>query len=392
MRPRKHMMFSTVSAALAVAAFAAPAPASSDLLLIRRPAEMISVQVIEITDQHLTFWREGYGDQKINLDECVALISDSARVRVTDRGMLVLADGQRLPGESLSSPKSGSNTLAWSHREFGRIEAASGIIRSVSFASHVDPPPAGSSDVLVLNNGDRVSGLVTALGDPVTLMPDGSSRSISLPMQRIASISFVSPERKGAGRRLWMTDGTVVDVAQLRLGHDGLLRLQLAGSLTSESQHTLKLSDVSAVMFDAESAIPLSSVQPTSITGPKTRYVLPAPVLRDRNAPIGLMPIELSGPVAIRYALPSSPMEMVGEVTIPPTHRTWGDLDVVILDDEREVFRARLNGEQPSAPIRIALRGSEMTIRLEEGNNGPLQDTVVLEHPLLLKSRQPETP
>jgi hypothetical protein len=374
---------------IAVAAIMAPTSVRADMLVIRRPAEITRAELIEITDQQIVYWREGHKDQRVDVSSVVALVDDAARVKYADRGMLVLADGQRLPGEAISGAKTGADVLVWNHREFGRLEAPLGLVRSVSFNSTEPPPPAHAMDVLRMANGDQVEGVITSLGDPITLTLGSSpgGRLITQPIDRVASVSMVAPRRPFTGMRVWLTDGSVVDVAQLRLGHDGLVRLTLAGSLADELQHSLKLSDIQAVLFDASGATPLASVAPTSIDGPRTRYTLPEPVATNPAAPIGLSPIEISGPLTVRYALPEAPVEFVAEAVLPQSHRAWGNLELIVLDDSREVMRTRLNASRPSAPIRLLLTGSELTIRIEEGANGPLQDTVVLEHALLLNAR-----
>lgn len=372
---------------LALLACAAPAQAFPDFQLIYRPAEVTRGQIIEITDQQLTYWREDVRDQKVDLADCVALINDTAKVKFTDRGLLVLSNGQRFPGEAISGAKAGENVLVWSHRKLGRIEAPLALVRSVSFASTNEPAPADLTDVVMLTNGDRIEAYITALGDPVTMTLASNNKPMSVPMERIASIAMVSPERPSTGRRLWLTDGTVLDVSQFRIGHDGKVRITPAGSFVASTQESLDLNELRAALFDANGATPVAKLEPTSIDGPRTRYVLVPPVATEPNAPIGLSPIEFSGPVTVRYALPSSPVEFVAEATIPPAYRTWGDLVLVVLDDDREVFRARLNRDQASVAVHTRLRGSEMTIRIEEGANGPLQDTVALEHALLLNAR-----
>jgi len=382
LRPIFSLFLAMVIATLA-------AHAHADMLIIRRPAQITIAEVHEITEQHIKFWRVGEGDTTIDVSECVALVDANARVKYADRGLLVLADGQRLPGEAISGAKSGANVIVWSHRKFGRMEVPIGLVRSVSFSSTEAPAPAHAMDVMVMTNGDKVEGVITSLGDPVTLTLGSSpgGRVISQPVDRVATVSMVSPDRPLKGKRVWLTDGTVADVMQIRLGLDGFVRVTLAGAIAGELQHNLAMADIRAVLFDASGTTPLASLDPSSIDGPRTRYELPAPIVRDLGAPIGLSPIEFSGPLTVRYALPKGPLEFVADAILPASDRAWGDLEVVILNDDREVFRERLNANRPAAAVRLLLTGSEMTIRIEEGANGPLQDKVVFEHALLMNAR-----
>ena len=108
----------------------------------------------------------------------------------------------------------------------------------------------------------------------------------------------------------------------------------------------------------------------------------------DDFAPLGLSRVEFRGPVTVRYDLVSGPMYFSAEARLSRMARSWGDCELVIRDDEQEVFRARLNAEHPTASIGVALHGSQLTIEITEGSNGPIQDHVVL-HRAMLLSAQP---
>ena len=64
------------------------------------------------------------------------------------------------------------------------------------------------------------------------------------------------------------------------------------------------------------------------------------------------------------------------------------DCELVIRDDRAELFRVRLNAENPAASIGITVHGTRLTIELTEGLTGPIQDHVVLSRAMLLRSDQ----
>ncbi len=76
-----------------------------------------------------------------------------------------------------------------------------------------------------------------------------------------------------------------------------------------------------------------------------------------------------------------------GEVRLPVMARQWGDCELVIRDDEREVFWARLNAQSPAATIGINVGGSVLTIEIRQGSAGPIQNHVVLHRGMLLVER-----
>ncbi|MHC4709039.1 MAG: hypothetical protein ACYTA3_01070, partial [Planctomycetota bacterium] len=89
-------------------------------------------------------------------------------------------------------------------------------IESVTFVGSASVPAPGDADTLQLANGDRLEGFVTALGDPITVevLNGGGSdlKTIELPLDRVVSVRMVTPAQEPSGRRLWLVDGTVVDV------------------------------------------------------------------------------------------------------------------------------------------------------------------------------------
>ncbi len=176
----------------------------------------------------------------------------------------------------------------------------------------------------------------------------------------------------------------MVDVARIVLGEDGFVQLVGLPFLTEQQAKQVPLSALAAVLFDPDALSPFAALSPTRVQGPPTRYVVPPPKALDDFAPLGLSRVEFRGPVTVRYELLSGPMYFSAEARLSPMARSWGDCELVIRDDEQEVFRARLNAEHPTVSIGIALLGSQLTIEITEGSNGPIQDHVVLHRAMLL--------
>ena len=109
---------------------------------------------------------------------------------------------------------------------------------------------------------------------------------------------------------------------------------------------------------------------------------------RERNsgelAPLGLARVELRGPIVVRYGLPAVPVLLVAEATLPLAARTWGDCELVIRSDRREIFRAHLNAERPTVQVSVLVEGAELELEITEGAHGPIQDRIVLHRTMLL--------
>lgn len=139
---------------------------------------------------------------------------DAGEARPFPRGTLVLLtrDGQKIPGVSAGSED--SEVIGWSHPTVGRLNLPIKVVRGIE---RVERPggvggsgPASSEaaggateDVVVLTNGDRVRGVVTAVAsDKLTLSP-ANGDPVSLNWSSVSRLSLAdlggSAAEAGAG-------------------------------------------------------------------------------------------------------------------------------------------------------------------------------------------------
>ncbi len=361
---------------------------NDEFLLIRRGQPVQSIRVVEINEQALVYGDPAAGWQTIALDDCVALLNPQAAPRPPgSRGLLTLADGQRFPGKALSGAPKTDGLFVWNHSRFGRMEVPLAWVRTVLLAGDAAPVPSHEGDVLMLRNGDVVEGLITALGDPVTIeLIDGDEpQIIELPMDGITSVSMVTPTLPPRGQRIWLRDGSVVDAARVLLGDDGIVRL--IDPRVVPGEHRLPLSAIAAVLFDPDAMTPFADLSLMRVEGPATRYEVPPPMALDEAPPLGLSRVELRGPLSARYALSAvaGELQFIAEAKRPVTASAWSDFELVLSDDQGEVFRTRLNDAHPTASIDVRLHGPVLTIQITEGDYGPIQDHVILYRAMLLR-------
>jgi hypothetical protein len=367
----------------------------SDFLLVHRSMQVQSIRLTEIDSQYVIHMPRDKNWAQIPLPECIALLNPKASPQSRARGMMVLADGQRLPGEAVLGSKTQGETLAWMHQWLGRVEVPLNSIASVAFSAKSVPPPPGQGDVVLLANGDRQEGLIVSLGNPITLEPTGSKDTIDISLDLVSAVTMVSSPQPPKGRRIWFIDGTVIDVQTLAIGADGLLRMTgawinpeangAAGANNAASRQTL--AHIAAILLDPNSLIPLSTLAPTRIEGPSTRYSLPKPQALSSNAPLNLSDIDIRGPLVVRYALPAGCQRFTADAELPRSSLQWGDLELVIRSDDEQVFRGRLNAMTREVTINVPTPGRELTFELLPGAHGPIQDRLVLHRPMLLKAR-----
>ncbi len=145
---------------------------------------------------------------------------------------LFLRDGQRLAG--LPAGLSGGETLRWNSPPLGvlavplsRVER----IARVSTSLKASAPQASAEDVIMLANGDSLSGIVLALGDQqVQVQTSGATRDI--PLDSVAAIYFAQAPAAAAPVSQPATAPSTA-IFRLRLRDDGTLIIsQPAGDET----------------------------------------------------------------------------------------------------------------------------------------------------------------
>lgn len=386
-----HLVLLGVVAAGAALAPVAPqrgAVAAPDrFLLIRRDHRLEAIQLVRIHDQTLVYRDQDQGSVTVLLSRCLALFRAETAPANVSGGLLRLADGQRYPGQAFSGASGADGVLVWDQSTWlGRMEVPLQRIESVAFTQGAAIPRMGDGDRLRLANGDRLEGLVTALGDPILMeVTEDGRRTIQIPLHRAVSVRMVTLRQKPSGRRLWLIDGTIIDVSTVEVSDDGLLRPGGLPFVSQQPTKPLSISSLVAVLFDAEGLVPFAALEPVAVKGPLTRYVVPRPELLDDLAPLGLARVLLRGPVSVRYELPSAESYLMAEARLPPEARRWGDCELLIRDEGREVFRARLNADNPVVPIGVTIHGTQLEIEITEGANGPVYDHVVLHRAMVIR-------
>jgi hypothetical protein len=238
------------------------------------------------------------------------------------------------------------------------------------------PPHAADEDVVVLANGDQLHGLVATIGENVELeRTDGMT--VTVPLERVRSVALVNPPKPREGTHVWLIPGDEVSIESFRFDAGTGLRVGDHESLRPRS--------ITAIAFDVGSLTPLAEMEPviSPIQG-SPRYRVPRPRVSTGAWPLDAPWIELSGPLRVEWPLAKKGQGFVARAILPSHARRLGDVELVILDGERELYSVTLDRRSPSAEIAVRLPGDSLVIELREAGGGPLQDTVRLERALLL--------
>ena len=92
-------MLCLAAACLGLCAFVHSFADPGDFLLVRRSLQVQEIKLKVIDEQTLIHFEQTRPESRVPLSDCLALINPSPRSTVSRGGLLVLADGQRLPGE-----------------------------------------------------------------------------------------------------------------------------------------------------------------------------------------------------------------------------------------------------------------------------------------------------
>ncbi len=301
-------------------------------------------------------------------------------------------DGQRLVGPA-GAIVAEADSLRFQHPDFGAVRLLPDHMRSLQLQPEIEIPKAGRGDVIVLANGDRLEGIIGSLGSNITLEPLDAApgQTVSIPFDRVGAISLLTPPRPSTLPRVWLDDGTVVDIQQITLGDDGLYRLRGVSLVQSEQSLLLDSGAVVGLLFYPPGMMPLASTPIAAVQAPAYRLSVPEPKSNASLAPLGVEPITIVGPLRVEYRMPSGWTEalLIADALLPEDSRQYADFDVIIRSDGAPPATLHFDRSSPSGQIRAAVSGPKFSIEITEGRFGPVQDRLVLSQAMLLSIQHP---
>lgn len=317
--------------------------------------------------------------------------------------VLVLTDSQSLtgkpgPGTLVDAP----DKFPWRSGVLGQVVIPFDTIQRVLRRSTTPIRAAGTSDRVYLRNADVVDGFVDLVpheeGSSVTLSVDaGSGRTSRVDWSNVESIEFASTPTDAHGAWVWLSDTTCIRTTAVSIAPSGNMTLSWEHGTLSEPIPATSLwaFTPSRDHIDALAARPLVNVTP----GDQRRSASAPRSAASGVAPLGAHDIEVVGPITAVWDLGPGALRIAGVVEMAPGDRVWGDctitLEVVPGESAEsftsagtEVWTTRLNAETPSATFLIDLAGTStaarlLRVRVDEGENGPVQDRVWLRRVLI---------
>ncbi|GEM_PF-4566045 len=355
-------------------------------LLIDRDLRADTVDLVGIEDGWVECLRSGLIDRRPMSDLLVLTAFDddeeSSRFVASDC-VVELADGQRWVGAP--APASLPEHLDW---KIDRVGVLSAPLEQVLLARlRPDAPmpgidPQTAEDRLLLANGDALSGLLVAIGDDVEFEVSGSTEATHLPLAQVASLALVNPPARPSGMVVWLADGSVLSIKECRWSPASFQFTTSVDSLKCNVETEM----LRGINFAAERVTPLAHFEPQVSHESKWISVVESPQMLDAGRPVGLSDVQMRGPIEARYALPEGATRFVATAVVPRFAADWAELNLSVIVDGQTVFEAGMDGTGRSRrEIDVPLHdASTLTIQIDEGARGPIQDVIVLQRPMLL--------
>lgn len=411
---RRVMKIAVVAAAmLGVAPMAAAQKAAGDVpptrVMIDRSLSRSLVRVTGYAGASVSFvleqaWPGGTARTR-QLSDVAAIVGAGERTDPARAGtsLVELVDGTRLFG-SLEPPTEGdqSGESAIAHAtSIGDVRFDLDHLSRLVFDATAESTPfaPGDADVVELANGDRMEGLVASLWPLVVEDAADASKKTELTPDRVRQIVMSNKRRESGLSRVWLRDGSVVNVSSFVKSDGG----ELAGEARVDGNDcVLRLragaDRVLALVMSGTKLVPLSEI-PVSAYRPGTgRRWAPGPsVVGGSSGALGGTlggalggDIELSGPLTAEWELPKGAARFSAGVELSAGARTLGSCTLIVEWRGQEIARVVLSGATPTGEIIAGLDGGggRLAVKIESGERGPVQNTVVLRQAMVMEERE----
>lgn len=381
--------------ALAGAALHAPAGASERVLVLSDGSTR-TVDLLQLGGETISFQEDGLVRTLPRAELLGLAQSDRVPYRPFAQpgedpraASVELVTGERYPGVLLVGSE---ESLTLEHEVLGTLALPIDLVSLVRFGGFDGPVPAGEpgSDLVLLSNGDAASGFVLALDEALTVELLGQVRVLEL--AALSAVRLANPAEPPDGTIVWLDDGSIARVSSIEPGAGTRLALRSPlNASAGEDRGEVRLFDIGAVLFDAGRVRALAE-QPASVSLPEGRRWSPPPEATSPHAdPLLFVPdLMVPGPMVITWEAPEGARRVAMDVELPEGSRSWGDCQVALAFETRAGVaqgpRVRVHRGAPVQHLASDLPPGvrRITLTLEEGAFGPVQDRVVLRRPMLL--------
>lgn len=333
-------------------------------------------------------------DQPANPGEIVGVPSpEPSPVR-----LITLTDGQTVRGSIIESdlPEQLGINLIAGMTMHGDAHISLERVLSIYDQDVIDPgdPAELLDDLVVLRNGDRVTGFVESIGPVVRVALDDTV--IELESARVQQIHIANDPAPVDGLYLRFTDREVIRVLGFRYSAQSPIEISVdpvsLGMLeTGHTEWRLNSGSLDSLWVSApgQRVVSLASIEPERIEPVGGRSWVPTPIVFNEDATHeALRSIDFRSPVRVSYPLPEGATRFACSIEVPIEE--WTDCVVRVIADragrERQIFEQRMRLDASSASINASLPHGvdSISIEIDPGEHGPIQDRVIMHAPRVL--------
>lgn len=345
-------------------------------MAIRRDGTVVSVKEPEITNLSDVHWPEW---SAVQLDP---ILNAAPEIQ----SAMALQDGQVLVGGF----EPVGQDLWWRNAFLGAIRLDLEKVAWIGPAFLFDAP-AGTRDQVQFVNGDRAEGFVQSIDTSrglrlETLAVAGKNESSTQDhdLERIAAIRLASRPETSRGWRLWLRDGSVIDVDHWSREGD---KATLSGFHLAGMPSTLSLPwiQIAAIRAPFGGPVPIASVPWKAIDSENSPRLTSARIHPGSAArAMALAHIDLYGPGRFEAQLPPGEWVMHANLVPPPGLDGKSDCTVVVLDGDREVARERVHPNLLAVAVHGRIQSGRLCVVIEDSRKGAFGAAVRLRDALLI--------
>jgi len=369
-------------------------------ILLNRSLEAQTIDLLEIAENGIVYVAETGLVRSAPFSDIAALYM--ANASIAPGPWIELTDGQRFAGSLASGPEN-ADDLFWISPVFGTMRVSLDNVRLVVLDPDVDldvdieSRSEVASDYVLLRNGDVLSGFIEHIGQTIGI--DAGSGVVRIGLDRLAAAQFANDATDRKGIFVWLSDGTVANVASLATTHSTIELTRSPANKNTEAndvalKHTFPLSSLVALVPDSSTFHPLASLVLTRhVASPQRRWTPDAVIGSKRTRSLDAADIEIPGPMRLEWSLPDGSRLITFDAMLPERSRMWGDCEIIVhaivRGQDVPIARTHVSADHPSVSMiaEIPAESTGLAITLDAGRFGPAQDTVILRNAIVLIER-----
>jgi len=286
--------------------------------------------------------------------------------------MVEMIDGQRLLAVFVGADEEGQ-TLRFKHASLGEVAVNLDKVSRIVFEGSREARATPTTDLVLMTNGDGVTGFVVALKATGVEVQQGTAKPFTLPRERVKALILASPVvRAGSRHMAWLRDGSRLLADELSISGD---KLTLASSLAGQTPQSLPLSQVDRLeLHSLEGRLEDLADLPMTVTAGGKVFGLALPP-RIENAAI-----HLHAPITVEFALPPGAKRFaaLAELDAGSDDAALASFIVNVRAGGENAARHAISLSQPKALINAEVAGQSLSITLDPAVNGPVMDRLRL--------------